>query len=108
MKVGVVVFMLAAAFMQVKGEEIICPAPPTLDCGEGMISCPGDMGPNGCVGPSSCMDEVVGCTAVGCPALPTPPDCGEAIACPGGMDLLGCPAPYFCAPNGEACPVGTK
>ena len=126
MKVGVVVFMLAADFMHVQGEEvnelkIDCPALQPLDCGKGMIPCPGVMDPSGCVGPSSCMDEVVGCTTVTpddppapppkkCPTeLPTPPECGQdVIVCPGGMDLLGCPVADFCAPNGEACPVGTK
>ena len=125
MKVGVVVFMLAAAFMHVQGQEvneleIICPELPPMDCGEGMIPCPGDMDTSGCVGPSSCMPEDVGCTVVTpddppapppveCPAeLPPQPDCGEENVCSGGMDLLGCPAPDFCAPNGEACPEGTE
>merc|ERR1739844_137561 len=80
------------------------PMPPmVMDCGEGMISCPGDIDPMGCMMPEICMPDGEACPFF-CPHMP-PMDCGEGmISCPGPIDPMGCMMPETCAAEGDECP----
>merc|ERR1712212_1189721 len=80
-----------------------CPPMPPMDCGEGMITCPGDIDPMGCMMPDICVAEGDECP-FHCPHMP-PTDCGEGmINCPSAIDPMGC-MPDSCMPDGEACPA---
>merc|ERR1719278_60861 len=54
-----------------------CPPMPPMECGEGMINCPGPIDPMGCMMPEPCVAEGDACP-FHCPPMP-PMDCGEGM-----------------------------
>merc|ERR1712032_1401600 len=82
-----------------------CPPMPPMDCGEGMINCPGPIAPMGCMMPEICMPDGEACP-VPCPPMGPPMECPEGmIVCAGAVDPMGCIMPETCAAMGDACPV---
>ena len=89
-----------------------CPVLPPMDCGEGMVNCPGPADPMGCSMPDLCIAIGVDCPMGGgnsstqCPSLP-PMDCGEGFTnCPGPLDPMGCAMPDTCKVEGDQCGEG--
>merc|ERR1712117_767379 len=94
-----------------------CPYMPPMDCGAGMISCPGHvdhngcpsqgmqncpgpMDPMGCMTPDTCVPTDQTCPFY-CPYNP-PMDCGAGmVSCPGPVDSMGCKAAGNCVMYGE-------
>merc|ERR1712110_303201 len=89
-----------------------CPVLPPMDCGEGMVNCPGPADHMGCSMPDLCIAIGVDCPTGGgnsstqCPSLP-PMDCGEGFTnCPGPLDPMGCAMPDTCKVEGDQCGEG--
>jgi len=89
-----------------------CPVLPPMDCGDGMVNCPGPADPMGCSMPDLCIAIGVDCPMGGgnsstqCPSLP-PMDCGEGFTnCPGPLDPMGCAMPDTCEVEGDQCGEG--
>merc|ERR1712210_423468 len=66
-----------------------CPYVPPMDCGEGMMNCPGWEDSMGCKTADACVPHGETCPHY-CSYFP-PTDCGQGMMnCPGGVDSMGC------------------
>ena len=80
-----------------------CPQNPTMECGEGMMNCPGPVDFQGCTMPDTCVAFGEECPFY-CAYLP-PMDCGEGwMSCPGPVDSMGCQMGGTCVAYGDECP----
>jgi hypothetical protein len=74
-----------------------------VDCGEGMMICPGPVDSMGCKMPGTCVLYGEECPFY-CPFV-APLDCGEGmINCPGPVDPMGCMTADTCVAVGDQCP----
>merc|ERR1719278_1825746 len=81
-----------------------CPENPIMECGDGMMNCPGPVDFQGCAMPGTCVALGEECPFY-CPYVP-PMDCGEGErTCPGPIDSKGCKTIDQCVPYGEDCPL---
>merc|ERR1719151_453709 len=80
-----------------------CPQNPPMDCGEGMMNCPGPVDFQGCAMPDTCVAFGEECPFY-CAYVP-PMDCGAGMmSCPGPVDSMGCMTADTCVPMEEMCP----